>query len=289
MDSKKIILGSVQFGMDYGISNILGTTSLDETKKILDTANKNKVNFLDTAITYGESENIIGGFSNFNFNTITKLPKIPETYESEDLELWINNQIDKSLERLKIKKLYAVLLHCPEQLLDLRGVKIFNALQKLKKSKKVNKIGISVYSLKILEDIVSVYDLDIVQIPFNLIDQRLIKFDIFKILNYQNIELHVRSIFLQGLLLMKKKDLPNQFSKWSNIFNIWHKWLDKENITALEGCLSFVDSFSEINKIVIGVNNSKQLEQILSFIPKKNLQFPEINCDDAKLINPSNW
>ena len=125
--------------------------------------------------------------------------------------------------------------------------------------------------------------------PFNLIDQRLIKFDIFQILKEKNIELHVRSIFLQGLLLMKKKDLPNQFSKWSNIFNNWYKWLENENISSLHACLSFIDSFNEINKVVIGVNNSYQLEEILRCISKKDLRFPEISSDDKNLINPSNW
>ena len=290
MDNSKIILGTVQSGMDYGISNTQGATSFDETKKIFNLAKKKDISFLDTSINYGKSETIIGDLNDFNFNIITKLPKIPKNYDFKDTELWMNNQVDSSIERLKVNKLYGVLLHFPEQLLNNKeGKKIFNVLEKLKKKEKVTKIGISAYSLKVVEDIISIYDLDIVQMPFNLIDQRLIKFDIFQILKEKNIELHVRSIFLQGLLLMKKKDLPNQFSKWSNIFNNWYKWLENENISSLHACLSFIDSFNEINKVVIGVNNSYQLEEILRCISKKDLRFPEISSDDKNLINPSNW
>ena len=105
----------------------------------------------------------------------------------------------------------------------------------------------------------------------------------------RNIELHVRSIFLQGLLLIDKKDFPQKFSKWSNIFDNWYEWLIDENISPLDACLSFVDSFNEINKVIIGINSSQQLKQILRCISKKDLKFPEMYSNDKKLINPSNW
>ena len=287
MDNSKIVLGTVQLGMNYGISNTAGVTTHVEAKKIFKLAKENNLNFLDTAINYGNSENIIGITS--GFNVITKLPMIPKNLSLNEVELWINKQIYCSLERLKIDKLYGILLHFPEQLFDANGRKIFEALSKLKKNKKSDKIGISVYSTKVAEDIINSYEIDIVQMPFNLIDQELLRSGILPIMKKRNIELHVRSIFLQGLLLIDKKDFPQKFSKWSNIFDNWYEWLIDENISPLDACLSFVDSFNEINKIIIGINSSQQLKQILRCISKKDLKFPEMYSNDKKLINPSNW
>ena len=287
MDNSKIVLGTVQLGLNYGISNTTGITTGDEAGKIFKIAKKNDINLLDTAINYGNSENVIG--TTCGFNIITKIPMVPKNLSLNEMEFWINEQIDNSLDRLKIDKLYAALLHFPEQLFDTNGRDIFKALSKLKKNKKTNKIGITAYSAKVVEDIINSYEIDLVQIPFNLINQELLRSNILSNLKKRNIELHVRSIFLQGLLLIGKKDLPQKFSKWSNIFDNWYEWLIDENISPLDACLSFVNSFNEINKVIIGINNSQQLEQILRSTTKKNLKFPDMYSDDKKLINPSNW
>ena len=287
MDNSKIVLGTVQLGLNYGISNTAGITTSEEAVKIFSVAKENNINFIDTAINYGDSENIIGTTSGFNI--ITKIPMIPKKINENEIEIWINNEISQSLKRLKTNKLYGVLLHFPEQLFDRNGRKIFEVLIKLKKNNQSEKIGISAYSTKVVKAIVNRYEIDIVQLPFNIINQELLRSSVLSTIKNRNIELHVRSIFLQGLLLISKENFPQKFSKWSYIFDNWYKWLIDEKISALNACLSFVDSFNDINKVIIGINNSKQLVQILKSDTKKNLKFPKIHCSDKKLINPSFW
>ena len=146
MDNSKIVLGTVQLGMDYGITNTAGVTSHGEAEKIFKLAKKNNLNFVDTAINYGKSENIIGNTN--GFNVITKLPMIPKNLRLNEIDFWINKQIHSSLERLKIDKLYGVLLHFPEQLFDVNGKKIFEVLIKLKKIKNLTKLVFLLTQLK---------------------------------------------------------------------------------------------------------------------------------------------
>ena len=123
----------------------------------------------------------------------------------------------------------------------------------------------------------------------NIFDRRILKPNIMNFLKENKIEIHARSIFLQGLLLLENDKIPKYFHRWSKLFKIWDNWIKKNNISRLEACLSFINIQKEIDKIVIGIDNSQQLKQILKIKPKVNLGFPNINCIDKKLINPSFW
>jgi aryl-alcohol dehydrogenase-like predicted oxidoreductase len=284
----KLALGTVQFGLDYGISNNSGQISVKESKEILMVAKENQINTLDTAISYGESEAVLGEIGVSDFNLITKLPTIPN--EIEDLDKWVKQSIKKSLKKLGVDHVAGLLVHNSEDFLSEQGDDLFKSLQSLKREGIVQKIGVSIYQPEELEKLCSNYHFDIVQAPFNIFDRRLIESGWLKRFKDLNIELHVRSVFLQGLLLMKNVDRPQKFSQWNILWQLWDDWLLKNNLTPVQACLGYVLSFSEISKVIVGVDSQVQLEDI---IEATRVDMPVIPKDlystDVGLLNPSNW
>ena len=285
-----LALGTAQFGQSYGIANHTGEIPISKARAILDYCRREEINLIDTAIDYGSSESCLGTIGVQGFDVITKIPPIPQT--CQDVDFWLQNQIQSSLTRLNKKTLYGVLLHQPKQLFEAFGPRLLKSLINLKRIQRVKKIGVSIYDPHELTSIFSLYEFDIVQVPFNLIDQRLVSTGWLEKLNRKNIEIHCRSCFLQGLLVMPKENIPKEFDSWKEIWDEWHNWLKEfSSISAIEACLGFVSSYKDIDKIVFGVDNLLQLKQIVS-ASKKNINFkffPDISCDDNLLINPSNW
>ena len=284
----RLALGTVQFGMSYGIANQQGQVSRLAAREMLVLANKYAINTLDTAIAYGESEVCLGEIGTQGYNIITKLPPIP--YGCANVSLWIKEQVQASLLRLCVSKVYAVMLHCPSQLLSPDGQVIYLAMQDLKSSGIVKKIGVSVYDPKELQLIIDKFPIDIVQAPFNLIDRRLNNSGLLKKLKVMGVEIHTRSAFLQGLLLMPRETRPAKFSKWDSLFHIWHNWLSINKLSAVHACLAYSLSFPEIDHIVVGADSVEQLKETIDAATSyANLEFPDIQSDEENLINPSNW
>jgi aryl-alcohol dehydrogenase-like predicted oxidoreductase len=288
MTVDRLVLGTAQFGMEYGISNINSKPGLDEVETILDFSRTSGINTLDTAISYGDSEQNLGNTGVNGFKIVTKLPSLPDN--STDHTRWLNEQLNSSLTRLGVDQIHGLLVHNPQQLLGPHGHKIVNFLEKVKKSGIVENIGISIYSSVDLDMLEGVLNYDIVQAPFNLIDQDILDSGWLHKLSENNIEIHARSIFLQGLLLMNQDVIPDKFAKWSELFKQWNNWIKEESISPVQACISFVLAFKEINKLVIGVQNCNQLTQIVdAFNNPITMEFPSIKSDDQSLINPSNW
>ena len=199
----KIILGSANFSSKYGIGNNVNL-SLPKIKKIFLEFNKKKLNFIDTSKGYNNSESIIGKFNQKkNWKIITKIPKI-KLRKKSSIEKFVNDQIYDSLIKLNSKKLYGLLLHDENQLLSSNANYIYNILLELKKKKVINKIGVSFYTKTKLLKTISRFNIDIVQIPINYMNKSFENTEILKYIKNKNIEIHARSVFLQGLLLKKK-------------------------------------------------------------------------------------
>ena len=192
--------------------------------------------------------------------------------------------------RLNKNKIYAVLLHHPNDLKKSEGKLIYESLKKFKDQNVVSKLGVSVYSPSELDNLISNFDFEIVQAPFNVIDNSLINSGWMKKLNNNGIEIHTRSTFLQGLLLSDLNKIPTKFNKWKDIFESWDHQVSNMNISKMEACLNYSNSFNEINKIIVGIDNLSQFKEILSYDLSKDYQkLPSLNCHDKMLINPSNW
>ena len=284
----KLALGAAQFGSPYGIANQSGQVSREEVKEILTIARLNCIDTLDTAITYGESEACLGEVGLDDFKVITKLPAIPENIHN--INSWVNNQIQASLKRLNTSSLYAILLHRPEQLLTSKGDALWRSLEKLKEDGVVKKIGISISDPSELDYLINSFSIDLVQTPFNLVDQRLSLSGWLEKLNTLGVEVHTRSAFLQGLLLMPVTAIHEKFKFWLPLFNTWQDWLLDNNTSAVEACIGFVQAYSQIDKIVVGVDSAQQIKQLIQAEKKaSNSVWPDINCSDIDLINPANW
>jgi aryl-alcohol dehydrogenase-like predicted oxidoreductase len=285
----KLALGTAQFGLDYGISNHGGRVTLPVAGAIIEYARSHGIDTIDTAMGYGESEQILGALNVRDMRVITKLPNLPAG--TQNVTEWVHHQIDGSLERLSLERLDSVLLHRPLQLLDTQGLELAAALRHLKATGKVEKIGVSVYDPDCLAAIMDICPVDIVQAPLNLIDSRLVKSGWLATLNKSGVEVHVRSLFLQGLLLMTPENRPAQFFKWSPIWRVWDNWLDQQgDIDPVTACLAFARQFEEIDRLVIGIDSVTQLAEVVAAMSQcVSVELPDIVCEDAELINPGLW
>lgn len=284
----KLALGTVQFGTNYGIANQEGRVTRDEAQGILEYAQANGMSMLDTAIDYGDSERRLGEIGIQQWQVVSKLPALPE--DCVDISRWVAESLAGSLRRLNVNNLYGLLLHRPQQLLGKNGDKLYSALRQLRQDGFVKKIGVSIYDPAQLDVLFARYQLDLVQAPFNLIDRRLIDGGWMRRLNDQGTELHVRSVFLQGLLLMNPSIRPKKFDRWENLWSTYDAWLEKSQLTPVQACLRYVLSFPEIGKVVIGVDSLIQLKEILQAADGVTPEYyMDLHCADIDLLNPACW
>lgn len=287
--TRKLALGTVQFGLKYGIANQSGQVKLSEAKDILEQAKKARVDLLDTAIVYGDSEEVLGKIGITEFCVVSKLPVLPE--ECADIDSWVQEQVENSLERLCVSSLYGLLLHRSKNLLGKSGKKLLDALNRVKSNGLVQKIGVSIYDPSELDEITHLMHIDLVQAPLNVIDRRLESSGWLERLKREEVEVHTRSAFLQGLLLMPRNKLPSKFKPWSNLWDSWASELEEKNISATAACLSYPLSLPEVDRVVVGVDSVDQVKALIA-ISKNQLphhDFSFMTSEDQKLINPSNW
>jgi aryl-alcohol dehydrogenase-like predicted oxidoreductase len=284
----RIAIGTVQFGLPYGIANQNGQVSRSVAKDMLQLASVNGIDTLDTAIAYGESEVCLGEVGTQGFKLITKLPALPDS--CADIGCWVQEQLVASLARLGVSEIYGLLLHRPMQLLGLNGKMLSKALQGLKDSGRVRKVGVSIYAPAELELLATKYRFDLVQAPLNLVDRRLHTSGWLQRLKEDGIEIHTRSTFLQGLLLMSRLDIPSEFAPWAELWNKWHEWLACHSISAVRACMAYPLSFPEIDRVVVGANSADQLEQIINAAQTvTSNDLPDLSCEEERLINPAHW
>ena len=286
--TSKLALGTVQFGMPYGVANQTGQVTREEAKSMLQLASSSGIDTIDTAIGYGNSENCLGEIGVDGFKIITKLPRVPG--DCLDVRSWIWQQVSASMVRLGVTQVYGLLLHCPEQVIEPKGKIICQVLRELKEIGQVKKIGLSISSPSELDELFSLIQPDLVQAPFNIVDRRLYKSGWMQRLKANDVEIHVRSAFLQGLLLVESGMMPSKFSAWDDLWRVWRDWLENENVSALEACIGFVYSFSEIDRVVVGADNLMQFKQIVGATKCVSpLSFPDLESDSEYLITPVRW
>lgn len=284
----KLALGTVQFGLEYGIANKQGRVSRHEAKDILVHARSSGMDTLDTAIGYGDSEQRLGEIGIGDWRVISKLPAVPQ--DCCDIAQWVDAEVAGSLQRLGVERLYGLLLHRPQQLLEQGGDELYRALQQAKQAGLVQKIGVSIYDPAKLDALTSRFDLDLVQAPFNLLDRRLIESGWMERLAQRGMELHVRSVFLQGLLLMKPGERPVKFDRWSALWQEYDAWLERTQLTPAQACLRYALSFPGIARVIVGVDSVAQLEEVLHSAEGILPPVPVgMHCTDTDLLNPGRW
>ena len=276
----KLVLGSAQWGLSYGINNIDGIPSDNILNNILSIAQKNKITHIDTASSYGNAEERIGNIGLGRFNIITKIG-------SNNADHNVKEFIKKSLTRTKISSLYACLFHNYKDLLYKPF--LWDDLILAKREGFIKKIGFSLYYPHELKKLLELkYFPDIIQVPYNLLDR---KFEPFiENLSKKGVEIHVRSIFLQGLLLNKKLRKNIVFKNEKLIWKYFDNWLLENKFTPIEACISHINSNQFIDKIIVGIESSNQLLEIIKAfeVPAKKIPRPSVDFNE-ELFNPSNW
>jgi aryl-alcohol dehydrogenase-like predicted oxidoreductase len=286
--ASSIVLGTVQFGLAYGVANSAGPPSDEQATTILRIARRGGIRTLDTAVAYGNSEARLGELGVANLQVMSKLPPLPD--DCADVAGWVRDQVAGSLQRLRIDRLHGLSLHRPEQLLEASGGELYRALCSLREQGLVEKIGISIYQPDELERLFAEYRFDMVQSPFNVFDRRLLTSGWIDRLAALGCELHVRSIFLQGLLLMPAAERPAYFTRWPELLAEWDRWLHETGVSALQACLGFALAQAGIAKAIVGVDGPGQLEEILLAADAPLLPVPdELFSTDPDLLNPSRW
>jgi aryl-alcohol dehydrogenase-like predicted oxidoreductase len=281
----KLALGTVQFGIDYGIANTKGQVQNEEVHAILNYAKKNGVNTLDTASSYGNSEEVLGKFGLNEFKIITKTTSIKKGVDG------VVRNFHQSLKNLKQQKVCGLLIHDIGEIEHKRFDTLFIELARLKQQGLVKKIGASVYNSQQIDYLLDNFSIDLIQLPINILDQRLINNDSLIKLKKHNVEIHARSAFLQGLLLMSTDTIPSWFNPIKDTLKLFHKEAKKQNLTKLQLAFGFVQSLIEVDKVVVGVNSLKQLHEIInaSSVKVNTAELSNMSINNPIFLNPSNW
>ncbi len=281
----KFVIGTVQWGIKYGISNDSGIPKDIEIKKILNYANKNKISYLDTASVYGNSEKRIGKLSKNNFKIITKIKSLSNKGS-------IKMELNKSIKNLNSNSIYACLIHDIKEILS--NSSKWNQLKYEKERGKISKIGFSLYNPNELDLIIKKgFIPDIVQLPYSVLDRKFEPY--FRKIRDLGSEIHVRSIFLQGLYFLNVNTLSDYFNPIKKDLIHINKIAEDLNIDLLDLLIQFVLFNNMIDKVIVGIDNLKQLKQIKKSSKKKNIynkiykSVEDIKVENKELLNPSNW
>jgi len=274
---EQFVLGTAQLGLNYGITNIVGKPTKDQSIEIIKYAIENNIKQFDTAREYGESENLLSHASNFNTTIITKLSKFSVNISQKEIVNHTINSIEKSCLNLKINTIDILLLHSYEQY---KNKTIWKTLTELKKKNKINKLGVSVYTVSEAIDCLNDSLVEHIQIPFNLLDNQWDNIDFLNLINKRkNITIHVRSIFLQGILINNKEYWPKNVDSEIYINKI-ENLASKLNLSKIELCISYVKSMTWINGIIIGVETLEQLKNNIDLFINTRL----LNSDEILLV-----
>jgi aryl-alcohol dehydrogenase-like predicted oxidoreductase len=275
MPANKLGLGTVQFGLPYGINNTNGQTSAEEVNRILQSAAHHGINVLDTASAYGNAEEVLGK------NDLTKFTVVSK-YITPSAGKSIEEQLQHSLIDLQVKKLYGYLAHRPTEILHDKAQ--WKTLKDLQQKGLVEKIG---FSLNTTEELAALLSKDfipeLVQVPYNYFDNRFE--NLVKELKDRNCEIHTRSAFLQGIFF---KDI-HTLSSFFDVVKPLIKRVQEQTHNISGALLHFVVTRPFIDKVIIGVENVEQLlinirDMKLGIELEKNM----VNIPE-QILMPSNW
>lgn len=287
--SVTLALGTVQFGMAYGVANRSGRPEPHQVAQILTLARGAGIDMLDTAIAYGEAEAVLGRIGIAGWRVVTKLPPVQE--DVADVAGWMEAQVTGSLTRLGLVRLHGLLLHAPNQMAGARGAEIGRALQRMAAAGFAERVGVSVQHPDAdLPAVLRHMAPGIVQSPFNILDRALVTQGWAARLGAMGCEVHARSAFLQGLLLLPAAERPGWAAEHGGFWSAWDGWLARQGLSAAEACLRFVRSAAGIDVAVVGVDSAAQLGALLALGAGGLPDVPDwAELSDRRLITPSLW
>jgi len=279
--ARRLGLGTVQFGQAYGISNRHGQVPAEVADAILARAARAGVGLLDTAANYGEAEQVLSSLDTSGFRIVSKTIGVQQ---GVDHVVARARQSARTLGRLDL-----LLVHAAGDLLGPQGDALWRALQGLKDEGVTGGIGISTYVADDPAALAQRFRPDAVQVPFSLLDQRLLRDGSLARLKDLGVEIHTRSIFLQGLLLMERP--PERLAQAGPMLARVRRRIAQAGATPLSAALAFVLSRPEVDVAVLGVAALAQLEEILAVLtrPLPEMDWAACALDDTRVLTPSLW
>ena len=290
----KLGLGTAQIGLHYGIANNSGVPPVAEVNKMLSYAAHNEFAYIDTAAVYGTSETILGETIplSSDFKIITKIHSFPKELRTEsEINSWVDQQVESSLSKLHKRSIYGILLHTMSDLKEAHGKVLFQALQNQKSKGRCEKIGVSAYYSDDLLDIAQQYSFDLIQLPCNLCDQRCITSGIFRALKKFGVEIHVRSLFLQGLLLLDPHQLHDYFKPIADTLLEYSHTCDRLQTTPLHVAIQFGKQMKDVDALIVGAETCQQIDEIVSAYKDtiENFPYNAFMITEEKFLNPALW
>lgn len=292
------VLGTVQFGMDYGVQGGL-KPSKEKVNEMLSLSLEKKVERFDTAFSYGNAEDLIGQYRIKNpkiskkMHIISKLS--PKALDNRPKGMWkdiILKNSNLSIERLNVNKLEAYLFHNAEYIFDEYAVQ---ALYSVHKENLAKKIGVSVYTPKEAMKALEYDEIKVIQVPYNVFDQRLDQCEFFRAAKEKGVEVYARSSLLQGLLLIDPAYLPEKVRFARRYIERFYSICREYRISPLRAAIGYVKEHVGIDYVVFGADNKAQLREYLSIHNEKPPEDlikalkKEFENTEEKLVNPVLW
>jgi aryl-alcohol dehydrogenase-like predicted oxidoreductase len=291
-----LILGTVQFGADYGVTNTSGQCSPEEMTAILDQAVELGVKLLDTAPEYGNAESLLGQYlpSRPTLDVITKVGRLDPSLSLDTalIRKFVRTGFGRSLEHLKRTSVYGLLVHHVDDFLGESGAHIYAELEQLKKDGRIRKIGASVYDGEQIDRLLERYSIDLVQLPLNVFDQRLVRSGHLEKLKVAGVEVHARSVFLQGILAETGDHVPELLLRHKSGILDYRRAIAKRGMMPVPAALGFVGSISQIDSPVVGVTSSAELVEVFNALnnPEANdFAYSHFEAQNIELIDPRRW
>lgn len=286
----KIGLGTVQFGMEYGLGASRGQVRSEEVRSLLDVARRFEIGLLDTARAYGSAEEVLGenlhGPEDFQIVTKIAPQRGKPSYETA------RSSFSASLSALGVNRVYGVLAHHAKDLLAPGGHELWRSLRDQRESGRVQRVGASVYTSEEIDLLLERFDIEIIQVPLSVFDQRLIKSGHLARLKDRGVEIHARSLFLQGLVLKDVADVPSYFGAAKGVLKAWEKDIHAAGASKVSGALAFAESLGLIDYAILGVTSTAELVanvEALAETDKISMRFGQYSIDDEAILMPGNW
>ncbi|MBA3030026.1 MAG: aldo/keto reductase [Desulfobacteraceae bacterium] len=290
-----ICIGTAQLGMDYGVANKTGQPGKPEIRKVVKAALDNGLCFFDTAASYGQSESILGEiFSDLKMNQqVNVITKLPPIFVFEGIDS-LRQALAQSLERLCVETLWGVMLHRTGMELN---QEFSRALAQLKNEGILRHFGVSIYSPEDALAYAGHETVDMIQVPFNIMDRRLLDNKFFEVAQSKNKAVFIRSIFLQGLLLMDESAIREKKMDWTIPFlREFHSYMKNRNLDAKAFMIHAISRKFPWAKLVIGMENHDQLMENITLMQENNIPdscfegwWAGLPAVPERLVNPALW
>jgi aryl-alcohol dehydrogenase-like predicted oxidoreductase len=292
----RLALGTVQFGLPYGPEDSPRRLERGEVREILAAAWDSGIDMLDTAAAYGDAEKVIGELrpAGARFAVVSKTPRLGLASIGPAEARSIQEGVRCSLGLLGVEALDALLVHHAPDLLAAGGVELFHALEELRADGIVHRIGISIYDAATLKSVLGRFPVEIVQLPINVLDQRFLADGTLADLAKRRIEVHARSVFLQGVLLIEPGRLPARFAGIRGQIGRFQSDAARAGLSPSAAALGFIAGCPGIARVVIGVNSATQLRTDVAEFSgagavRGKLDFSAYAVQDSAMVDPRSW